>query len=172
MPMYVPTTLLVFPSKEPLDNLLYGVSMAQIMLDMSDTIVAANVSARPSGDGELTVANVSVSNEVVTFWLSSGVPGRTYVVSVVVTCATGSIFQELVTLPMDATLAARPLPVPPSTDFGTPIIWPVPEIDEELMGDDGELLLGDDGQQLTGLSPIYPAPPPVAQPLVPITLLA
>jgi hypothetical protein len=170
--MYVPTTLLVFPPKEPADQLPYGVSLAQIMSDTSDTIVAANVSARPSGSGELVVANVAVSDAMVTFWLSSGVPGRTYVVSVVATCASGSIYQELVTLPMDTTLAARPVPPPPSTDFGTPIIWPVPEVEEDLMGDDGELLTGDDTEQLSGFTPIYPPLPPVFAQRAPTTVSA
>jgi hypothetical protein len=81
------------------------------------------VAAKPSGSGELVLSSLSVDNSVVSFWCSSGMAGRDYILSVLATCRSGARYQILITLPMGRTLRPKPLPPPPCPDFGPPIDW-------------------------------------------------
>ena len=110
-----------------------------------DGVTSAQLSVMPSGIGEMTALNLSVSGTVLTVWFSGGVGGRSYTVSIQATTDAGRTFNYFVYLKCDPTGAAYPLPLPTSNGFSTPISWKLGDLTlEDISGD----MLGEDGSNL------------------------
>lgn len=112
---------LSWPMAEPDDHLDYGLDVSAAISDASDTITSASACVAPSGVGEVVASNLSVSNNVITLYLTGGVAGRQYTVNLTANTAAGRTFVWYVYLPIDPTLASVPIPPPPSPYYG-PII--------------------------------------------------
>jgi hypothetical protein len=102
--------------------------VADYTLDVSadlgtETLSGVSVTVTPSGTGELTPSALSVTGALITVWLSGGVAGRQYVVSITATTLGGRTYQWPVRVTVDTTLATWPLAAPPSTGPGTPVAW-------------------------------------------------
>jgi hypothetical protein len=107
----------------PSADLDHSLDITRDLADADDVIVGVVVDMAPSGAGEAVLQSVSVSGAVITAWVSGGVPGRAYVVRMLVTTAGGRVFEYLPVLPIDPALASVPVPLAPSTAFGTPQHW-------------------------------------------------
>lgn len=96
--------------------------------DVLDSLVAASLSTRPSGAGELTPQSISsavISGQTyVSILFSGGVAGRDYVHQLVLTTQSGQILPVIIGQVCDPVLAIPPVPPPPSPIFGTPVSWP------------------------------------------------
>jgi len=90
----------------------------------ADPLAAVSVSVAPSGTGEVTPHSLSVSGNEVIVWMAGGVAGRRYQVKLRMTTAAGRVFERIITLPIDPSLAVYPLPTPPSAGFGIALSWP------------------------------------------------
>lgn len=92
-----------------------------------DPVVAASISTRPSGSGELTPSSISVTSmgEIyITVHLSGGVSSRNYIHQLVITTQAGQIIPVLIGQVCDPVLAIPPVPPAPSPAFGTAVNWP------------------------------------------------
>lgn len=107
----------------PDDDLDYYADATELMADVSDRIVSAELSIKPSGAGELTAGLFGVSGTLIVAWLSGGVSGRDYWVKIGAATLGGRTFTRIVNLLIDPRGAATPLPAPPVNDFGAPITW-------------------------------------------------
>lgn len=88
-----------------------------------DPIVSVTFSANPSGSGEVVPTLVSQYANVVTAWLSGGVPGRVYKHQMVLTTASGRVIPVYIGQVCDPLLATFPVAPAPVAAFGTPIMW-------------------------------------------------
>jgi hypothetical protein len=112
------------PLQQPGDFLDYSY-VAYHETDLgTDPIVSAELAVKPSGSGEMTPSDLTVSGTTVTVWMAGGVAGRRYVVRLTLVTASGRIFDVPIGMLVDPTLAVLPLPTAPSNDFGTVITWP------------------------------------------------
>lgn len=90
----------------------------------SVTVSSVSISAAPSGAGELTISNLSMTGSVVTAFISGGVAGRQYVVKIDVSYGGASVYSKLIGLTVAPILANwDTMPDPPSAGFGTPLVW-------------------------------------------------
>lgn len=106
---------------QPGANLDYYLDARGALYAADDIINEVALSFSPYGDGELQAASLSVVDSIITVWLSGGVPGRSYRIKVQATTAGTRGLTWLISLKMDATLAATPLPTPEFEGFSTPI---------------------------------------------------
>ena len=115
-----------FPTAEPDDSLDYSLQFAALLADVGDSLASVSVSVQPWGTGELAASDFTVSGSgtLATVWLSGGVAGRSYLVKWDITGVSGRVWEVLTYLPIDATLAANPIPAPPNAGFGAPLYWP------------------------------------------------
>ena len=116
--------------KEPDAYLDYTASVQAALTDPNtgapDPLVSLTLAVAPSGAGEMVVSQLSVDHTglLVTFWLAGGVAGRNYILNLVATTAAGRVYQWLLSVAIDATLASYPPPAPPSPGFGAAVLWP------------------------------------------------
>lgn len=93
-----------------------------------DPVIAASISTRPSGTGELTPGSISVTTFMeeiyITILLSGGVASRNYIHQLILTTQSGQIIPVLIGQVCDAVLAIPPIPPAPSPWFGTSVAWP------------------------------------------------
>lgn len=75
-------------TKQPLDQLDYDVNLTRWLPD-GDTITDATASL--DVDGELVVVSVQFVDGIVKVWLSGGVNGKTYIITVLVSTAGGRV---------------------------------------------------------------------------------
>lgn len=101
------------------------------MTGASDSIAGVSVTICPSGSGELAASNISVYGDVITVWLSGGVPGRIYEIAFAITGVSTNPYNWVVGLLVDSDLEGYPIPDPPSTNFGSAVTWGgyVPSLD-------------------------------------------
>lgn len=103
----------------------YTFDVARDLRPVSDVIETVRVSAKPSGEGELTINSVEVVLPYeIGVNLSGGVAGRLYMVNIEVTTAAGRTFSYLVGMPMSSILTQYPIPPEPDPGFGPPVTWP------------------------------------------------
>lgn len=98
---------------------------ANAVLPNGDFFVFASVSAKPSGTGELSVNSVSATAKIITINLSAGIDGRTYVVRVDATTASGREYSWLVGLPMAPSCIGLIPPLPVDPGFGVSATWAI-----------------------------------------------
>ncbi len=94
-----------------------------IICPNSVTPIGGTLAAMPSGTGELSLSNLTVSRNVATFTATGGVPGRVYTLNFLTFDEFGEVFQTLAFLPMSYELAVDPPPVPPNAGFGSSLTW-------------------------------------------------
>jgi len=122
---------LVWPEKAADAVLGYALDLSQGELDPGDSVISASVSISPCGDpADLLVgAPVDVSPlyvtpaGILTVWLKGGVPGRVYLIRVVLGTFNEAVLSLFVSLPVTRTLAVFPPPEPVSNEFTVPITW-------------------------------------------------
>ena len=114
---FATTPAQTWPMKEPDATLDYSYDGSADV--GTDTLTGVAVSIAPSGTGELAASSVSRAGSVVTIWLAGGVAGRSYVVKIAGTCASGRLFEWPVGIAVDPVFASYPLTAPPSAGFGT-----------------------------------------------------
>lgn len=79
-----------WPLKDPEDVLDYEVDLSPALAgNQSDTITTLDVSITPSNSGDLTLVSAAADGPRIVIWLSAGVPGVTYTVTVRVSLASG-----------------------------------------------------------------------------------
>lgn len=126
--LIMPTVPSIFlPEKSPSSVYEYGYdAIADIRAPDGtiDAIVSASIAVKPSGAGELVVSAVNVQNTIISFWISGGVAGRTYIVKLLFTTISAQTYEIDLGLVVSALLAANPVPPPPAFGFGTPAVWP------------------------------------------------
>ncbi len=118
---FIPEPDVTWPMKEPGSYLDFSYNAAPDLSLGPDTLTSIAVSIKPSGAGELTAVSASFSGAMITVWLGGGVAGRSYVVKIDGTCASGRVFEWTAGIVCDPVLASYPLAAPASADFGTPV---------------------------------------------------
>jgi hypothetical protein len=125
----MPTLLeLQWPEKQPGSVLDYSVDLSG-EIEPGDTIVSVSAMIRPSGPDELAIGgraqgdSLYATGSVVTIWLQGGVPGRHYLVRLLVTMTSGRVFDIMVVLAISDVLAVTPRPPAPITGFSTAVVW-------------------------------------------------
>lgn len=77
-------------TQQPTERLSYTINYADSLTD-GDNLESATATVSPPG---LTVDNVSALDPRVKFWVTGGVPGTRYKVTITTTTADGRIFQD------------------------------------------------------------------------------
>ena len=111
-----------WPTAEPGDDLDYYADATAPLA--GDTITSASLAVQPSGTGEIQPADLSVTNSIVSVWLTGGVPGRTYTAKIVAQTEAGRTFVWLIGIVCDPLLVSFPISPPPSPGFGPAVTWP------------------------------------------------
>ena len=75
-------------TKQPADYLDYDVNFEEWLTD-DDTIASAGATVEPAG--ELTIGDVLISSPIVKLWLSGGLDGKTYKITLTATTAFGRV---------------------------------------------------------------------------------
>ena len=88
----------------------------------SDLLLAATLSSKPSGDGELVLSEAQVIDTSVVVLCSEGIAGRVYDIRVVGTALSGAVIDTNFVLPIDRTLAPYPYVAPPEAGFGDDVV--------------------------------------------------
>lgn len=111
---------LAWPVKDPADVLDYVLDAAPALdCDGTDLVASVAVSVSPSGaDGDLRVGGVAASGAAAVIWLSGGVPGTTYAVSVTLGTLKGRAIARSVLLPVQAMAAIAPPATPLAAEGG------------------------------------------------------
>jgi len=73
---------LVWPTKEPGEDLDYQIDATSKIADSADAIISASVTVAPSGTGEMVATQIVVTGSFITVWLSGGIAARVYQVNV------------------------------------------------------------------------------------------
>lgn len=89
----------------------------------NDEISNLGVSIAPSGEGELSITDVSMDNGIVRMDFTGGVPGRFYRVRVNVNTLLGRNYSWVVNLPISKEYFAGTFPVAPDPGFGNVATW-------------------------------------------------
>ena len=63
---------LVWPTKEPGEDLDYQIDATSKIADSADAIISASVTVAPSGTGEMVATQIVVTGSFITVWLSGG----------------------------------------------------------------------------------------------------
>jgi hypothetical protein len=96
-------TPLNWPSKDPGDILDYQLDIEPALIgNEGDTIESVDIDVSPSQPGDLSTDNVTADGYRIVVWLSSGQAGVTYIVTVIVTMASGRTLQRSILLPVVA----------------------------------------------------------------------
>jgi hypothetical protein len=122
---------LVWPEKAPDAILGYALDLSVGELDPGDSVTSASVSISPSGDpadlvvgAQADVVPLYVTPAgVLTVWFKNGVPGRIYLVRVLIDTVNKARISLMVSLPIVRTLASYPPPEPVQPDFTQPVDW-------------------------------------------------
>ncbi len=94
---------LIWPVKDPGDVLDYVFNVSDALAgNDGDAIATLDVSISPNDSGDLTLHSSSADGDLAILWLSGGVAGTTYAVTVVVGTDSGRIFSRTVSLPVAA----------------------------------------------------------------------
>jgi hypothetical protein len=102
---------LVWPVKDPGDVLDYGIDLTDALAgDPTDSAATVTVTIYPGNTGDLALQSTSTEGDLAVLWLSAGIAGTTYAVTVVIGTANGRIFSRTISLPVAA------LATPPATD--------------------------------------------------------
>ena len=95
--------------KDPGDTLDYILDLSDALAgNDGDAIATLDISINPDGTGDLSLQSSSADGDQAILWLTSGVAGTTYAVTVVVGTNSGRIFSRTVSLPVEA-LATPPV---------------------------------------------------------------
>lgn len=121
-PFYRPLPLR-WPTAQPGDDLDYSLDLTEPLCDVHDSIASASLTTQPSGTGELQASNLSVLGDVVTVWLSGGIPTRDYIIAFTIRGLSGRSWVELVDLNISPRLGEWPPPPAPDIGPGEPITW-------------------------------------------------
>jgi hypothetical protein len=96
-------TPLSWPSKDPGDILDYQLNIEPALIgNEGDTIESVDIDVAPSEPGDLSTDNVTADGYRIVIWLSSGQAGITYIVTILVTMASGRTLQRSILLPVVA----------------------------------------------------------------------
>lgn len=80
-------------TQQPIERFSYTINYAPSLTD-GDNVQSATATVSPAG---LTVDNVAVYDPRVKFWVTGGVSGTTYKVTITMNSADGRVFQDEVT---------------------------------------------------------------------------
>jgi len=114
---------LIWPTKEPGEDLDYQIDATSKIADSADAIISASVTVAPSGTGEMVATQIVVTGSFITVWLSGGIAARVYQVNVQVVTAAGRTYEWPVIIPISADLATYPVIPPVSEGFGAAATW-------------------------------------------------
>ena len=120
----MPKNTLVFPAKEPDEDLDYQIDATTKIANSADTITGVTVAVAPNGYGEMTAGRIAVNGSFITVWLTGGIPARVYQVNVKVTTASGRIYEWPVVIPISPDLMTYPITPPDDDGFGVSVTWP------------------------------------------------
>lgn len=100
-----------WPSKDPADSLDYQLDIEPAIVgNQGDTIDSVDVDVSPNQPGDVSVDNVVADGYRVIIWMSAGVAGVTYSVTLKINLASGRVLQRSMLLPVVA-LSSRSAPV-------------------------------------------------------------
>lgn len=105
---------------------------AASLISPGDTITGLSMNAAPSGAGEVNLSRLGLymnsagAMQLVTVWITGGVPGRTYLYRLNVYTALIRVLTVTIGQVADPLLApACPIPPPPNPGFGSLTTWGV-----------------------------------------------
>ncbi len=121
---------LVWPVKDPGDTLDYVVDLSAALAgDGGDGIATLDVAITPANSGDLTLMSSRADGNQAILWLSDGLTGTTYGVTVVIGTNSGRVLSRTISLPVQS--LAMPMPfgnditdqngVPLTDQFGDPL---------------------------------------------------
>jgi hypothetical protein len=137
------------PLQQPGSRRLYPYVASFETSNGTDALTIVEASIAPSGAGEASIESVAVTGDTIDVLMVGGVPGRRYIVQLLLTVTSTQIFEVLVSFPIDGTLAVWPLPAPPSLSFGPVTIWQA-TTGSQLQDSGGNLLTDSSGNALFG----------------------
>ena len=93
---------LAWPAKDPSDLLDYVLDFSPAVAgDEGDAIVSVSASVTPCSDpGDLTVSQIGTDGLVAVLWLTAGVAGTTYAVTIAAVTLSGRTIERTVLLPV------------------------------------------------------------------------
>ncbi len=111
---------LSWPLKDPADLLDYQFDIAPALIgNDGDAIATLDIAIIPSNSGDLALTATAADGTRAVLWLSGGIPGTTYTVTLTIGTQAGRTVARSVLLPV-ATLAVQPsAAVPLTTEAGT-----------------------------------------------------
>ncbi len=101
-----------WPTKQPDEVLDYFLDASAMMSEVSDTISAASISISPPAELAVQAFTANRATNMLTVWLSGGVPGRAYKVRIELNTAGSRTFEWIISLLVSSALATYPLPTP------------------------------------------------------------
>ena len=102
---------LVWPIKDPGDVLDYVLDLSQALAgNEGDSIATLDVQIAPQNPGDLALQSSSAVGDVAILWLTQGVPGTNYAVTVTVGTNNGRVLARTIVLPVLALAASPQLP--------------------------------------------------------------
>ena len=105
--LQTPPPALIWPVKDPGDTLDYVFDLSVALAgNDGDAIATLDVSISPDNTGDLTLHSSTGDGYLAILWLTSGVAGTTYAVTVVVGTNSGRVFSRTVSLPVEALATA------------------------------------------------------------------
>jgi hypothetical protein len=113
---------LCWPPKDPSDTLDYIVDISEAIAgNEGDAIMTLDVVIAPDNPGDLTLQSSSADGDIAILWLTAGVAGIIYEVTVTIGTNSGRVIGRTINLPV-VTLATAPVPGSALTDqTGAPI---------------------------------------------------
>ena len=115
-------TPLSWPVKDPGDRLDYVVDFCRALAgDTGDTIATLDVVTSPNNTGDLIVNSTQVDGDRAILWLSAGVSGMTYSVTVVVTTNSGRTLSRTIGLPVLTLSTPAPFGTEITDQTGAPL---------------------------------------------------
>jgi hypothetical protein len=114
-----------FPGiKEPDSFIDFAWDAGYFLIPVNDQLLSVSLSIKPWGTGELVASSLAVTGNIISFWLSGGIPGRRYTLKLEAGTEAGREWAWPIGLLIDPSVAPYPFPGPAANrGFGTAITW-------------------------------------------------
>ncbi len=114
-----PPVMPSWPVKDPGDVLDYVADISSaVQGDEGDSVVSFTATSLPNGTGDLVISSAAFDGTQAVLWLSSGVSGTVYTVTIICTLASGRIISRSIALPVFSLSGQSPTSVVLITSTG------------------------------------------------------
>ena len=118
----VPQPPQAWPAKDPSDALDYVFDISEAIAgNEGDSIATLDVAINPANPGDLTLQSSSADGGQAILWLSGGISGTTYAITITTGTNSGRVISRTVSLPVIALAGAAPASTDITDQTGVPI---------------------------------------------------